>query len=168
MIEINFSDGGGRGVTDFIDQMNRERVLYCYFLPGISCVFFAISFFRGYFGVGSGTHYMYFRERIYKIWWKYRVLCFDKEFCLFLIRMVFFKREWCFEDYCVRILCDEVWGVMLPIDCFAILLMITRCEWWGPLFISMTSWELSPLTRIHVVSTASDPKIPPKKRTIKK
>ena len=67
MIEINFSDGGGRGVTDFIDQMNRERVLYCYFLPGISCVFFAISFFRGYFGVGSGTHYMYFRERIYKI-----------------------------------------------------------------------------------------------------
>ena len=45
---------------EIIDQTNREIVLY-FFSSAISkfvCVL--SSFSRGYFGVGSGTHYMYF------------------------------------------------------------------------------------------------------------
>ena len=37
-------------------------------------------------------------ERSYKIWWKYRVLCFDKEFYLFSIRMVFLLKRNVFRD----------------------------------------------------------------------
>ena len=44
---------------DFIDQMNRENVLYVIYLsPHCGC-FSCSRFFWGYFGVGSGTHYMY-------------------------------------------------------------------------------------------------------------
>ena len=51
---------------------------------------------------------------------------------------------------------------MLPIDCFAILLVIDPMM--GFVFLCSSLWwvgKLSSLTRIHVVSTASDPKIPP-------
>ena len=62
-----------------------------------------------------------------------------------------------------EIFCEKVWGVMLPIDCFAILLMIYSVV--HVLTSRVMSHELSSLTRIHVVSTGSHPKIPPKKRT---
>ena len=67
----------------------------------------------------------------------------------------------CFEGYCVRIFCENVGGVILPIDCFAILLMIDPM-WVMRSFVHLGDFhELSSLTRIHVVSTGSHPKIPP-------
>ena len=45
MIEINFCDGGMRGVMEIIDQMNRERVVYFLVLLFSNlCVFFVRSF----------------------------------------------------------------------------------------------------------------------------
>ena len=46
---------------EIIDQMNREKVLYLLFFSISYLCFFLVLFFWGYFGVGSGTHYMYFR-----------------------------------------------------------------------------------------------------------
>ena len=62
------------------------------------------------------------------------------------------------EGYCVRFFCENVGGVILPIDCFAILLMIYSVV---TVFYLGDVHELSSLTRIHVVSTGSHPKIPP-------
>ena len=47
------------GVIDFIEIKMRERVLYCIFISRFLFGFFIGSRVRGYFGVGSGTHYMY-------------------------------------------------------------------------------------------------------------
>ena len=58
--------------------------------------------------------------------------------------------------------CEKVWGVMLPIDCFAILLVIT--QWWDTCsFVHLVggSGSFTFSQRIHVVSTGSHPKIPP-------
>ena len=73
------------------------------------------------------------------------------------------KKE-CFKGYCVRIFCEKVWGVMLPIDCFAILLVIDPM-WVMRSFVHLGDvHELSSLTRIHVVSTDPTPKYPQKNR----
>ena len=55
---------------EIIDQKNRERVLYYVSVPRSLFGSFISSGLRGYFGVGSGTHYMYSRgddEKIIKI-----------------------------------------------------------------------------------------------------
>ena len=44
---------------DIIDQTNREKVLYCIVLSSFFRCCFLCAFFWGYFGAGSGTHYMY-------------------------------------------------------------------------------------------------------------
>ena len=47
---------------EIIDQMNREKVLYCVSVFRFLFGSFISSGLRGYFGVGSGTHYMYSRK----------------------------------------------------------------------------------------------------------
>ena len=62
-------------------KISREKFMICYFLVLLFMVL-AVRFFWGYFGVGSGTHYMYFCEMSYKIFIKLSL----KYFYLVLIR----------------------------------------------------------------------------------
>ena len=59
VIEINFCDGGcGWGYGNYRNK-NDERVVYDLLFLFSFVHSFCVRFFWGYFGVGSGTHYMY-------------------------------------------------------------------------------------------------------------
>ena len=64
----------------------------------------------------------------------------------------------CFKEYCVRIFCEKVWGVMLPIDCFAILLVIDPMM--GFVFLCSSLWWVGELFLSHE-NTCSEYRIPP-------
>ena len=50
--------GWGKGYGNYRSDEQREGPVF-YVLYGICLGFIVLLFFWGYFGVGSGTHYMY-------------------------------------------------------------------------------------------------------------
>ena len=101
-------------------------------------------------------------ERSYKNIMKIIQLCFDKEFCLYLIRMMILLK-----NVLLRVI---LWNfVRKVVRCDASNRLLRNTSHDDPMWV-MRSFvhlgdvhELSSLTRIHVVSTGSHPKIPPEK-----
>ena len=61
VIKLIFVMGCGWGYGNYRNKNESEGPLFIFsiFHPCVTCLFFL--FFWGYFGVGSGTHYMYSR-----------------------------------------------------------------------------------------------------------
>ena len=162
--------GWGKGYGNYRSDEQREcPVLFFYFRP-IPLVII-ISIFLGVFwgGIRYTLHVFFVRGVIKycKIIVKIGLLTYNKEFYLFSIRMVFFVEK--------NVLKVIVWEIFVRggVRCDASNRLLRNTSHDDPMWV-MRSFvhlgdihELSSLTRIHVVSTASDPKIPPKFRNKK-
>ena len=126
---------------EIIEQKRREKVLYrfCNHLKLLLLSMFCFS--GGILGSDDVRTTCIFCERSYKISWKYCQLSWKLEFYLCLIRMCFKNKNNILKEfYKFFVRRCEMWCFI--IDCFAISLMMTRCEWWGPSFISWLIPEL--------------------------
>ena len=68
---------------EIIEIKTSERSFITFFSYSSMVCSVYFLFFWGYFGVGSGTHYMYFCEMIYKISWNIFYLVLIRNFTCF-------------------------------------------------------------------------------------